>query len=97
MYGGVIKTFADLKKIAGDAQGFTPATRLLAILFMRKGQEITDKLITPSLIYLHLRSRSNTHFIMPGWVHQKAGRGAKPRLASRLILARHSTIIRWYL
>lgn len=55
MYGGVIQTFADLKNIAGKVQGFTPATRLLAILFMRSGQEITDKLITPSLNYFHVR------------------------------------------
>jgi len=78
MYGGVLQTFADLKNIAGKVQGFTPSTRLLAILFMRKGQEITDKLITPSLNYFNVRSGKNLHFIMPSWILQRAGRGTDP-------------------
>jgi hypothetical protein len=69
--GGVIHTFADLTNLAGEVQGFTSTTRLLAILFMRKGQEITDKLIVPSLKYFDLRSGDNLHFILPGWTKRQ--------------------------
>jgi hypothetical protein len=67
---GIFRTFAELEKQAGKIQGITPATRLLAILFMRKGQEITDKLIVPSLNYFHIRSGEALHFIMPGWIRK---------------------------
>jgi hypothetical protein len=78
MRGGIIQTFADFKNIVGKVQGFCPSTRLIAILFMREGQEITDKGIVPFLKYFHLRSGKDLHFILPGWVFQEAGRGTEP-------------------
>jgi hypothetical protein len=75
MRGGIIESFADFTNIVGKVHNFSPSTRLIAILFMREGQEITDKGIVPFLNYFDIRSGKALHFILPGWVHREAGRG----------------------
>jgi len=79
MYGGIIWTFAEFENLVARVQNFSPKTKLIAILFMRKGQEITDQLIAPSLDYFDRRSGDALHFVMPGWFYQEAGRGTDPQ------------------
>ncbi|MBY5868526.1 hypothetical protein [Rhizobium leguminosarum] len=77
MHGGVIENFADFEaKISKAQASFGHETKLVAILFMREGQEITDKMIRPSLKYFDLRSGKDMHFILPGWSKRIPGRGA---------------------
>jgi hypothetical protein len=75
MYGGEIATWTEFKHLVGKVHGFKSSTRLVAILFMRQGQEITDKSIVPSLKYFDLRSGQDLHFILPGWSFHEPGRG----------------------
>jgi hypothetical protein len=52
-----------------------PTRRLIGILFMRRGQEVTEKMIVPSLNYYHERSGPNIDFYLPGWKRTWNGSG----------------------
>jgi hypothetical protein len=67
MLDGTYTELAELTELAEGVQGREEGIRLLAILFMRKEQEITYKSIVPTLSYFDKESGNDLHFILAGW------------------------------
>ena len=67
MKPAIFTTYSAFGTIVEDALDGTEGPRLMAMLFMRKGQSVVDKEITPSLKYFDIRSAQDLHFVCPGW------------------------------
>ncbi|MER8639314.1 hypothetical protein [Mesorhizobium sp. M1365] len=66
MEGGQFFSYSEFEMLAGRMPS-EASSEMLGILFMRKGQEIADKGIVPSLSYFNARSGEHIHFILAGW------------------------------
>ncbi|SHF09358.1 hypothetical protein SAMN02745157_1621 [Kaistia soli DSM 19436] len=64
--GGQFYSYSDFKTLTGTMPS-EASSEMLGILLMRKGQEIADKGIVPSLSYFDARSGEHIHFILAGW------------------------------
>jgi hypothetical protein len=61
--------FEEIIKKSSVSEGVAGDRRIVGILFMRKGQKITDTEILPSLTYFNFRS-GQTDFVLAGWKHE---------------------------
>jgi len=71
MRDGDFTTFGEFDALVdqrlSDLESEGASMRLVGMLFMRQGQSLTDKEITPSLEYLHGRSGDHIDFYLAGW------------------------------
>jgi hypothetical protein len=61
------ETFVEFESKISNDQAKLAETRLVGLLFMRSGQELTDKDVLPSLDYFDQRSGPYVDFYLPGW------------------------------
>ncbi|WP_407175443.1 hypothetical protein [Bradyrhizobium sp. STM 3562] len=67
MIPGRITYFPEFEMLADSILGDEQGPRLMAVLFMRKGQPIAEKEIIPSLGWFDVRSGRDIHFVLAGW------------------------------
>jgi hypothetical protein len=71
VYGSYFRTYAELEKLVSSTEDHVLENvrdiRLAGLLFMRPGQQLTEKEILPSIEYFDARFGNDLHFYVAGW------------------------------